>query len=167
MVTSIMVNKTLGYSQAVRAGNLLFVSGQVAVDERGQTIGIGDARAQARQVLANLRNALEAGGSDLRSVARLTTYATSLGMLTALREVRHEVFGPLGHFPASTFVAITSLAKPEYLVEIEAVAVIQDSATPERTTRVKKSAAKVAAKGAARTARQRPSSRRRRTTRRR
>jgi enamine deaminase RidA (YjgF/YER057c/UK114 family) len=157
MLTTFMLNKALGYSQAVRAGNLLFVSGQVAIDEQGRTVGIGDAHAQVRRALANLRTVLEAGGADLGSVAMLTTYATSLGMLTALREVRREVFGPIGHFPASTFVVITSLAKPEYLVEIEAVAVVKDAAP----------ATKRAPRAAARTARPRPSTRRRRTTRRR
>jgi enamine deaminase RidA (YjgF/YER057c/UK114 family) len=166
MVSSIMPNKTLGYSQAVRAGNLLFVSGQVAVDEQGRTVGIGDARAQARAALANLKKVLEAGGTDLRSVAMLTTYATSLGMLMTLREVRLEVFGPAGHFPASTFVVITSLAKPEYLVEIEAVAIVGDAVPPRPAVR-KEKPAKPAAKAAARTARRRPSSPRRRTTRRR
>lgn len=161
MVTSMMVDKTLGYSQAVRAGNLVFVSGQVAVDDRGRVVGTGDARAQARQALSNLRTVLEAAGTDLRSVVMLRTYATSLGMIASLREVRHEVFDPIGHFPANTFVAITSLAKPEYLVEIEAVAVIPGS-VPARATRTK-----TPARAAARTGRRRPSSPRRRTTRRR
>jgi hypothetical protein len=58
----------------------------------------------------------------------MTTFATSLGFLLPIREVRQQVFGPIGHFPASTFVVISSLAKPEYLVEIEAVALIDERA---------------------------------------
>jgi hypothetical protein len=80
-----------------------------------------------------------------------------------LREVRLEVFGPVGHFPASTFVVITSLAKPEYLVEIEAVAIVGDAVSPGPAARKEKPAAKAAA----RIARRRPSSPRRRTIRRR
>jgi enamine deaminase RidA (YjgF/YER057c/UK114 family) len=167
MVTSMMVNKTLGYSQAVRAGNLLFVSGQVAVDDSGQTIGIGDVRAQARQAMANLRGVLDSAGTSLRSVAMLTTYATSLGMLMAIREVRHEVFGPIGYYPASTFVVITSLAKPEYLVEIEAVAVIAATGRGDSGRAGRARPADRKARVAARTARRQPSSPRRRTTRRR
>ncbi len=161
MIESLMLNPTLGYSQAVRAGNLLFVSGQVAVDERGETVGIGDPKTQAERVFENLRATLAAAGADLASVAMMRTYATSLGFLRQIREDRRQAFGPTGHFPASTFVVITSLAKPEYLVEIEAVAVIGGTAAPQRAARKKMPATRAAA----RTSRRRPSIPRRRTAR--
>ena len=163
MITSLMLNPTLGYSQAVRAGNLLLVSGQVAVNEQGETVGIGDPKAQAERVFENLRAMLTAAGADLPSVAMMRTYATSLGFLPQIREARLRVFGPTGHFPASTFVVVSSLAKPEYLVEIEAVAVVGDAIAPRAAARTKTPSTKAAA----RSARRRPSSPRRRTARRR
>ncbi|MGQ0569204.1 MAG: RidA family protein [Armatimonadota bacterium] len=130
------LNRTLGYSQAVRVGNLLFVSGQVAVNEDGETVGVDDARAQVEQIYKNLRAEVEAGGSEFGLIAKMTIYATSLDYLAATREVRHQVFGPLGRYPASTFLVISSLAKPEYLVEIEAIAMVKDAA-PNRPARAR------------------------------
>jgi 2-iminobutanoate/2-iminopropanoate deaminase len=116
------VDARRGYSQAVRLGDLLFVSGQVAWDEAGNVVGGKDAREQARRAFANLRSTLEAGGSSLDRVGKITMFATSRDHLAALREVRHEVFDPVEHYPASTFVVVAGLAAPELLVEIEAVA---------------------------------------------
>lgn len=117
----------VGYSQAVRAGDLLFVSGQVAWDEKGEVVGPGDARAQAEQAFANLRAVLEQAGSGLDRVAKITMLATSRDHLVALREVRHRVFDPLGHYPAATFAVVAGLAAPELLVEIEAIALLEDA----------------------------------------
>jgi 2-iminobutanoate/2-iminopropanoate deaminase len=116
------VNKSFGYSQAVRLGDLVFVSGQVAWDEKGQVVGGSDARRQTEQAFSNLRAALGAAGSSLDRVAKLTIFATSRDYLAVIREVRHEVFDPLGHYPASTFLVVSGLATAELLVEIEAVA---------------------------------------------
>ena len=125
MIIPIDPNRTLGYSQAVRVGDLLFVSGQVSVNEKGETVGLGDIKAQAEQVFKNLRTVVEAGGSELGLVAKMTVLATSLDYLLAIREARLRVFGPIGRYPASTFMVVAGLAKPEYLVEIEAVAMIK------------------------------------------
>jgi enamine deaminase RidA (YjgF/YER057c/UK114 family) len=116
------VNKSVGYSQAVRLGDLVFVSGQVAWDEKGQVVGGSDARRQTERAFANLRAVLESVGSSLGRVAKLTIYATSRDHLVVIREVRHEVFDRLGHYPASTFIVVTGLASAELLVEIDAVA---------------------------------------------
>jgi len=86
MLTTFRTDTALGYSQAVRAGNLLFVSGQVAVDERGQVVGGGDIRAHVDQVFKNLRAVVEAGGSRLDLVTKLTLFTTSLNYLPAIRE---------------------------------------------------------------------------------
>jgi 2-iminobutanoate/2-iminopropanoate deaminase len=117
-----IVHETVGYSHAVRLGNVLFVSGQVAKDRDGDLIGRGDVRAQTRQVLQNLRDVLEASGSALESVAKITIFTTSLEHRATIGEVREEFFGAVGHRPASTFVVVSSLADPNFLVEIEAVA---------------------------------------------
>ena len=111
-----------GYSQAVRVGDLLFVSGQVAWDEAGNVVGPGDARRQAERAFANLEQKLRAAGSGLERVAKLTILATSRDHLAAIRDVRHRLFDPVGHYPASTFAVVVGLATPDLLVEIEAIA---------------------------------------------
>ena len=123
-VKSFGVDASFGYSQAVRLGELVFLSGQVAWDEKGRVVGGPDARRQTEQAFSNVRAVLEAAGSSLDRVAKLTIFATSRDYLAAIREVRHEVFDRVGHYPASTFVVVSGLATPELLVEIEAVAVI-------------------------------------------
>lgn len=115
-----------GYSHAARMGNLLFVSGQVARDQAGQTVGKGDIKRQTEQVFDNLRAVLEASGSGLEWVGKITVFTTDLTYRPAIGEVRDRVFRPVGHFPASTFVVISSLADPDFLVEIEAVALIRE-----------------------------------------
>jgi enamine deaminase RidA (YjgF/YER057c/UK114 family) len=125
MLSVIQTNETLGYSQAVRVGDVLHVSGQVAVDERGEVVGRGDIRAHVEQVFKNLRAVIEAGGSGLDLVAKLTVFSTSPDYLPAIREVRSQVFGPIHHYPASTFLIVSGLARPEYLVEIEAVCAVK------------------------------------------
>ena len=111
-----------GYSQAVRIGDVVFVAGQVAWDDHGTVIGGTDPRRQTEQAFANVRRALELAGTSLDRVAKLTIFATSRDYLTVIREVRHAVFDPVGHYPASTFVVVSGLAAPDLLVEIEAVA---------------------------------------------
>ncbi len=118
------VHATSGYSHAVRMGDLLFVSGQVAQNQHGEIVGKGDARAQTEQIYRNLQAVLEASGSGLDRVGKITVLTTSLDHLPAIREVRDQVFGPIGHVPASTLAVISSLAHPDYLVEIEAIAAL-------------------------------------------
>ena len=120
------VHRTTGYSHAARIGDQLFVSGQVAKNERDEIVGRGDARAQTEQVYKNLKAVLEACGSGMELVGKITVYTTDIAHRAALREVRDAVFGPIGHFPAATFVVIPALAEPEYLVEIEAVAALRE-----------------------------------------
>ena len=121
-VKSFGVDTKAGYSQAVRLGDLVFVAGQVAWDERGQVVGGTDARRQTEKVFSNLRAVLEAAGSSLGRVAKLTIFATSRDHLAVIREVRHQVFDPVGNYPASTFIVVAGLASAELMVEIEAVA---------------------------------------------
>ncbi|MDR7519821.1 MAG: RidA family protein [Armatimonadota bacterium] len=116
------IHPTRGYAHAWRLGDLLFISGQVALNAQGELVGRGDVRAQAEQVFANLRTILGAVGATLRDVVKLTTLCTDPAGIPAIREVRSREFGD--HAPASTLVVVAGLASPDYLLEIEAIAVI-------------------------------------------
>lgn len=116
------VHTTNGYSHAARIGDLILVSGQVATNPAGEMVGKGDVRAQTQQVYENLRAVLEAAGSGLDRIGKLTVLGVRLEDLPVIREVRNQVFAPYGYVPASTFAVVASLANPDWLVEIEAVA---------------------------------------------
>jgi enamine deaminase RidA (YjgF/YER057c/UK114 family) len=109
-------------------GDLVFVAGQVAEDDKGQLVGKDDIRAQTIQVFENLRLVLEAAGSGLDLVGKVTVLTTSLAFRPVIHEVRSKVFGSIGHYPASTLAVITSLAKPEFLIEIDAIALVRTPA---------------------------------------
>jgi enamine deaminase RidA (YjgF/YER057c/UK114 family) len=112
------------YSQVVRAGNTIYIAGQVAQDERGQLVGPGDFVAQANQVFENLAKALAAAGAGFGDLVKTTIYVTDPRYREALRDVRSRYLGSTPP-PASTLVVVAGLAQPEYLLEIEAVAVIE------------------------------------------
>jgi 2-iminobutanoate/2-iminopropanoate deaminase len=122
VVTVNGVHGTTGYSHAVKAGDLVFVAGQVAQDTQGHLVGRGDIEAQAVQVFENLKAVLASAGATLDDVVKTTTYATSLVHRPKIVEVRARYFTT--YFPANTFVVVTSLANTDYLLEIEAVAVV-------------------------------------------
>jgi 2-iminobutanoate/2-iminopropanoate deaminase len=108
------------YSHGViAAGRILFVAGQVALDEEGQLVGRGDAAAQARQVLTTLKRVLEAAGGSMAHVARTTVYLTHLDDRGPVGNVRAEFFAAPA--PANTLLVVASLAQPEFLVEIDAI----------------------------------------------
>jgi 2-iminobutanoate/2-iminopropanoate deaminase len=110
------------YTDAVRAGNLLFVSGCVSVDADGNVVGAGDVVAQAQQVFANIRLCLAAAGATFADVVKVTTFLTDIGDRAAINAVRQEVFGYAR--PASTLVEVSALVLPDFLIEVEAVAVL-------------------------------------------
>jgi 2-iminobutanoate/2-iminopropanoate deaminase len=112
----------LGY----RVGDLLFVSGQAAIDERGQVVGAGDFDAQAERVFRNLQRVLEAGGSSLANVVKVTIFLTDMANFPRVVELRGRWFTP--PYPADTIVEVSSLALPELEIEIEAVAVADEAA---------------------------------------
>ena len=126
--STVYVPPSFSYSQAVRMGDLIFVAGQVAEDAKGDLVGKDDIRAQTVQVFENLRLVLEAAGSGLDLVGKVTVLTTSLAYRAVIHEIRATVFGPTGHYPASTLAVITSLAKPEFLVEVDAVALVRTPA---------------------------------------
>jgi len=113
---------TRGFSHAWRVGDLVFVSGQVGIDDQGRVVGQGDMRAQAVQVFENLKTVLVAAGAGLDRIIKLTIFCTDAARAAEVREVRSQYLGD--HWPASTLVIVQALGAPEWLVEIEAVAAV-------------------------------------------
>jgi 2-iminobutanoate/2-iminopropanoate deaminase len=110
------------YTDAVRAGALLFVSGCVPVDAEGRLVGADDVIAQARQALANVGAVLAAAGCSFADVAKVTIFLTDVDDRPLINPVRQEFFGEAR--PASTLVEVSRLAIPGAKIEIEAVAVV-------------------------------------------
>jgi 2-iminobutanoate/2-iminopropanoate deaminase len=110
------------YTDAVRAGELLFVSGCVPVDGEGRLVGGDDIVAQARQVFANVGSILGAGGASFADVVKVTVYVTNIDDRVRINPVRQEVFGDTR--PASTLVEVSALAIPGAKLEVEAVALV-------------------------------------------
>ena len=108
------------YTDAVRFGDLLFVSGVAPLDGAGRVVGGNDAAAQTRQVFLNMKEILNAGGCDFKDVLKVTVYLTDVNDRAKINPVRKEFFG--AHRPASTLIGIREFAVPGMLVEIEAVA---------------------------------------------
>jgi reactive intermediate/imine deaminase len=114
-------NQSFGFSQAVRAGGLIFLSGQTPTNADGQLVGEGDIRAQTRQVFENIKTVLTNSGSSLDDLVEIVSYNTNMDDLTALAEVKAEFITK--DFPAWTAIGVTALAFPGQLIEIKAVAV--------------------------------------------
>jgi len=110
-------------SQAMRVGDLVFVSGQAAIDEDGGLVGVGDFDAQAELVFRNLARVLEAAGSSLADVVKVTIYLTDMANFPKIVELRGKWFTE--PYPADTIVEVASLALPELEIEIEAIAVVR------------------------------------------
>jgi 2-iminobutanoate/2-iminopropanoate deaminase len=110
------------FTDAVRAGGLLHVSGIVAVDGQGQLVGGDDVVAQTRQVFANMRAVLAAGGCGFEDVVKVTVFLTDIDDRPLINPVRQQVFGDAR--PASTLVEVPRLAVPGAKVEIECVALV-------------------------------------------
>jgi 2-iminobutanoate/2-iminopropanoate deaminase len=110
------------YTDAVRAGDLLFVSGFVPVDGEGHLVGGDDVVAQTRQVLANLAAVLAAAGATFADVVKVTVYLTDIEDRARINPVRQEIFGDTR--PASTLVEVSALSTPGAKVEIDAVALL-------------------------------------------
>jgi enamine deaminase RidA (YjgF/YER057c/UK114 family) len=113
-----------GYSQlaTVAGGELVFIAGQVSLDASGAVVGIGDFAAQTAQTFRNLVAALEAAGTSTFNLVKLTTFVTDMTQLPVFRSVRDQFLDPT-HLPASTLVQVSRLFRPEFLIEIEAIAV--------------------------------------------
>src|SRR5688500_18668408 len=110
------------YAQVVRAGNLIFMSGAVGRAPDG-TLVKDDLKAQFRQALINTRAALAAVGAKPEDVVRITLYLTNMKEKAVLDTMREDFFGP--DWPAAVAIGVTELASPEYLVEMDAIAVVE------------------------------------------
>ena len=114
------------YSQAVRVplgeSNLIIISGQVALDQQGSLVGKGDVSIQTRQVFDNLKAILEANEASFDDVVKLNIYVTDISKRNEVAEVR-KLYTTLAP-PASTFVEVSKLASDDWLIEIEATAVV-------------------------------------------
>jgi len=110
--------------QAVRAGNTVYVRGQVGTDFEGKLVGLGCPRAQAEQAMKNVKQLLEEAGSDLSHIVKTTTYITD----PRFREAVYQEVGKWlkGVFPISTGLVVAGLAQPEWLMEIDVIAVIPE-----------------------------------------
>ena len=122
------VFRPAAYSQAVRVGNVLFLAGQTPRNLDGSTAAPGDIRGQAEKVFANLKAVLEACGSSLDLVAKVTMYMTDAQYRSVISEVRAQVFASVERPCASTAVVVKSLMNPEWMVEVEAIAGLKDGA---------------------------------------
>jgi enamine deaminase RidA (YjgF/YER057c/UK114 family) len=120
---------TAGYSQLgeVLAGKTVYIAGQVALDRSGNMVGKDDFRAQVQQVFENLKAAVEAAGGDFHSVIKLNYYCAETvdaSQIPLVREIRDE-YVDVANPPTSTFVVVKRLVRPEWLIEVEAVAVVK------------------------------------------
>jgi len=123
-----MAKPTSGYSQVaeVRGGTLVYIAGQVAIDRAGNLVGKDDFRVQVQQVFENLKAAVEASGGDFHDVIKLNYYcaeAVDASQVPAMREIRGKYVNTANP-TVSTFVVVKRLVRPEWLIEVDAVAVV-------------------------------------------
>ncbi len=110
------------YTHLVRVGNTLYISGQVASNEKGELIGKGDMQVQVKQVFENLKTVLASKGATFDNLVKITIFTVSIDEFRKAADIREKYTG--GRAPASTLVEIDRLASPDYLVEIEGIAVL-------------------------------------------
>ena len=116
------VHPTVVYSHVAKAGNTLYISGQIAKAGNGELVGKGDIKAQARQIFTNLKNIVEECGGNLGNIVKMTTIITHYDFLETYRTVRNEFFKE--PCPPNTLLVVESLAGPDFLMEVEATAVL-------------------------------------------
>lgn len=131
MTTKTILNPTWpraaksGFAMGMQVGDTIYVSGQVSLDPDGNVVGVGDMTAQARQVFGNIEAVLAEAGATMDDIVKITTYVTDMERYAEYNAVRAEVF-PDARIASAT-VTSPRLVKPEYLVEVEATAVVDSS----------------------------------------
>jgi enamine deaminase RidA (YjgF/YER057c/UK114 family) len=123
-----LAKPTVGYSQVaeVTGGKIVYIAGQVALDKSGNLVGKDDFRAQTQQVFENLKAAVESAGGDASNIIKLNIYvaeAVDAAQVPVIREIRDK-FVNTANPPTSTLVVVKRLVRPEWLIEIDAVAVV-------------------------------------------
>jgi reactive intermediate/imine deaminase len=114
------------YSMSVRAGNLIFTSGQAAKDATGTVVGKNDILVQARQTFENIRRVLAAHGATMDDVVKRTLYLKDIKHLPDVYKVMAEYFTDAKTHPACTCMQVAELPNPDYMLEIEVVAAVKD-----------------------------------------
>ena len=119
------INPAYSHVAVASGSRTIYIAGQVSIDEKGAVVGAGDIGAQTEQVMRNLGKCLEAAGASFEHVVKITTYVVNYKpeLRAAIGKARTPFFGDRPP-PASTLVGVSALAAPEWLIEIEAVAVV-------------------------------------------
>lgn len=112
------------YSHVVKVGNAAYISGQLARDVEGNVVGLNDAEEQFRQAWSNVCSAVEAAGGKAADIVKITTYVVGANNIAVVREARRKL--GLVDPPASTMIVVAALADPRFLVEVDAIAVLED-----------------------------------------
>jgi reactive intermediate/imine deaminase len=121
------LSQPTGYTHVVETVGpvkMVYISGQIAFDTSGNVVGPGDMKAQAEQVFKNIDSALKAAGATFADIVKMNSYITDMSKAPAVREVRARYFGNVT--PASTFVEVKGLARPELMLEIEVIAAVRE-----------------------------------------
>ena len=121
------LSKPTGYTHVVETVGpvkTVYISGQIAYDTSGNVVGAGDMKAQAEQVFKNLDTALKAAGATFADVVKMNSYITDMSKAQAVRDVRSLYFTTAA--PASTFVEVKGLVRPELLLEVEVIAAVRE-----------------------------------------
>ena len=116
--------KRYTFSPAVKKGNLLFISGMTATDNKGNVVGVGDIVAQTRYIFEKMKELLEVAGSSFDDIVKTVDYITTMEGYKGTADVRREYFK--NGFPAATGIVVKGLVRPDALIEIDAIAVLDD-----------------------------------------
>ena len=122
--TGAVWEELVGYSRAVRAGNIIEVSGTIALDKNGSSVAVGDPYRQTIQIISIARKVLEEAGSRLEDVIRTRIYVTDISQWEEIGRAHGELFRKIK--PATSMVEVSKLIRPESLVEIEFTALVDD-----------------------------------------
>lgn len=119
------------YSQVVitKPGRLVFIAGNTASDPEGKIVGVGDIRAQTRYALEKIKIGVEAAGGTVQDIVSMSIFTTDARYHPAVNETRRDFLGT--DFPTSTMVQVVALARPELLIEINAIAVVPESSVKD------------------------------------